>query len=302
MISQFPEFSRLRQEDVVDIASFAKQFPPFSDFNVTSMWTWDTQQSIHVSWHNENLVVQFADYMTGLPFFSVLGKHDMDATIRDVMTYAREHDIPHELRLVPECVIPFIQETEGLAISEDEDSHDYILSAEALSTFGGNKFRGKKNFLHRFQKEYGNRVEVLIVDLTDSHIQNQITSVFDQWGKQSSDTPEDIAMEQHAIARMLAHAGEFPVYGLGVFIDAVLVAFSIDEILHDGYGMIHYEKADKSYTGIFPFLKQQSAKEFLARGSQYINYEQDLGIEGLRTAKRSYRPITYLKKYTIGLV
>ena len=34
-------------------------------------------------------------------------------------------------------------------------------------------------------------------------------------------------------------------------------------------------------------------------GYKYVNMEQDLGIDGLRRAKRSYHPAFMIKKYTL---
>jgi hypothetical protein len=40
-------------------------------------------------------------------------------------------------------------------------------------------------------------------------------------------------------------------------------------------------------------------KKLRALGCEFINFEQDMGIAGLKQAKRLWRPVKYLKKYTI---
>jgi len=300
MINTFPTFSGLSLDCIEEISSFVSSLPPYSDFNPTSMWTWDTAGEIRVSWHRGNLVVQFADYITGAPFLSVCGSNDIDDTIADVIDYAREHDMPHTLRLIPEYVIEKLQHPEIYAISEEDDSHDYILSVDALTTLGGNKLRGKKNFSNRFQKAHADSVSISVLELTDPGVQIQIRALVDIWAQNTTQAADDVENERIAIDRMLTHAAHFAAYSVGIFVGETLVAFSIEEEVSEAYGLIHYEKADISYTGIFPFLKQQSAIEFQKRGCEFINYEQDLGIEGLRKAKKSYRPISFLKKYTIA--
>ena len=68
------------------------------------------------------------------------------------------------------------------------------------------------------------------------------------------------------------------------------------------YGIIHFEKAAVSYVGTSHFLKQQTAIDLQNQGCKYINYEQDLGLPGLRKAKAMCLPIAYLKKYSVSMI
>ena len=61
--------------------------------------------------------------------------------------------------------------------------------------------------------------------------------------------------------------------------------------------VIHFEKALDEYRGIYQFLNQAFA-ESLPRFFTLINREQDLGNEGLRQAKMTYRPSGFVKKFT----
>lgn len=76
MISQFPQFKELELEDKEEIEKFTSKYPPYSDFNFVSMWSWDVRGDMRVSKLNNNLVVRFTDYLTGSPFFSFLGDNN----------------------------------------------------------------------------------------------------------------------------------------------------------------------------------------------------------------------------------
>jgi hypothetical protein len=60
---------------------------------------------------------------------------------------------------------------------------------------------------------------------------------------------------------------------------------------------IHFEKAVDEYRGVYQFMNQAFAAT-LPRFFTFINREQDLGSEGLRQAKMTYRPCGFVKKHT----
>jgi hypothetical protein len=59
---------------------------------------------------------------------------------------------------------------------------------------------------------------------------------------------------------------------------------------------VHFEKAIDDYKGIYQFINQAFAQT-LPSHYQTINREQDLGDEGLRQAKMTYRPIGFVRKF-----
>ena len=58
------------------------------------------------------------------------------------------------------------------------------------------------------------------------------------------------------------------------------------------------EKALASYKGSFQYINYTFAG-YLPEYIEFINREQDLGDEGLRQAKMTYKPIKFIKKYRI---
>lgn len=58
----------------------------------------------------------------------------------------------------------------------------------------------------------------------------------------------------------------------------------------------HVEKAYADIRGSYPLINQQFAENTI-NNFEYVNREEDLGIEGLRKAKRSYNPVMLLEKY-----
>jgi MFS family permease len=63
--------------------------------------------------------------------------------------------------------------------------------------------------------------------------------------------------------------------------------------------MAYFKKANTDFLGIYQFLERERAKFLLGKGYAFVNGEQDLGIDNLRKAKMSWRPVKLLKKYII---
>lgn len=79
-------------------------------------------------------------------------------------------------------------------------------------------------------------------------------------------------------------------------LDGKIKAFTIGERIREDVQLIHIEKADSEINGLFPMINQQYVLNE-CKDVEYINREEDMGIEGMRKAKRSYYPDYMVKKY-----
>ena len=80
------------------------------------------------------------------------------------------------------------------------------------------------------------------------------------------------------------------------------MGFTVYEILSSEYAISHFAKADISYhRAINDMLNWEEAKVLDERGIKYFNWEQDLGIPGLRKSKEKYKPTFFLKKLSIKM-
>lgn len=124
MIPSFPHFRDLRSHDKEVIESFTSQFPPYSDFNFTSLWCWNVSEKIQVSELRGNLVVRFTDYVTGEPFYSFCGSSAADETATALIALACAEGLPSVLKLVPSEAVATL--SNKFCVTEDPDNYDYI--------------------------------------------------------------------------------------------------------------------------------------------------------------------------------
>jgi hypothetical protein len=85
-----------------------------------------------------------------------------------------------------------------------------------------------------------------------------------------------------------------------ILINGKVGAFTLGEPLNHNTVVIHIEKANPAFEGLYPMINQAFLEHHWS-GYTYVNREQDLGEEGLRKAKESYFPHQMINKYTLRL-
>lgn len=299
MIPSFPEFKRIDIDDRVAIESHTRKYPPYSDFNFTSLYCWNIQNRTQFSSLNNNLVIRFTDYLTGDPFYTFLGESEVDKTANILLDRSVQEGLTAHLKLIPEITANRLSRN-FFDVKDDQDNRDYIILSENLKSYNGPLFAKKRretrSFTHTIQV-----FRISLLDLNNEETMQMIKNLFAMWsvGKNAN----LILEEQHeykALCRYIGSGMRECLISIGVFVDQKLEAFWLVEDLGDGYSISHFEKANTlQYKGIFPYLKQQVGGYLLERGILHINLEQDLGISGLRINKESYGPHQYLKKYIV---
>lgn len=299
MIPTFPKFKKLSLEDNKEITYFIKEFPPYSDFNFVSLWSYDTKNEVEVSFLNGNLVVKFTDYINSEPFYSFLGNNDVEPTIESLLDLSKKNKIEPILKMIPETVIlsdPNLKVK--FSIKEDRDNFDYILSIPKVSKLEGNRYEHKRWRFNQFHK-HNNGYRVSKINLRDKNMQSKLIDLFLRWETNQSNKNKEMELEFIAFLRLLKNADKFDLVSIGIFKENKLIAFSINEIVHDNFAQGQFAKFDSSYKGIFESMHKFTAMELFKSDCLFFNLEQDLGVSSLREAKESWHPINFLKKYKI---
>jgi hypothetical protein len=86
--------------------------------------------------------------------------------------------------------------------------------------------------------------------------------------------------------------------GLIIFVKDRMVSFSIFSRQNQNMADVHFEKYDSEIKGSEQVMCWETAKYLLDK-YEYINREEDMGIEGLRQSKRSYDPEFTVKTYKL---
>jgi hypothetical protein len=106
---------------------------------------------------------------------------------------------------------------------------------------------------------------------------------------------EGLEQEQEAIYEALDNLNALGFKGALLFVDDKCAGYTFGEMLNSDTLVIHVEKAHMDYEGGYQAIGNLFLNNIFAEVS-LVNREQDLGVEGLRRAKESYKPIRMVKK------
>ena len=290
-------FKPLRIEDKHIIDKYVRlEASQSADFSFGNMFMWDgryCQQFAEVS--GRLVVLTCTD---GVPFFVYpIGSGALSPAICEMREYARAHGFPLVIRGVEARHIALLCDAFPCCFSfeTNRDYFDYIYSAAALRDFSGKKLHAKRNFINRFVSGYDWHFE----ELSPAHF-DDCKALLKLWEDSTLHDGGFLQDEHAAIGRAFEHYEELGLFGGVLFADGKLSAFSIGELLRSDTFNVHFEKARRDIPGAYPMINRELVRLALCRFPEvkYINREDDMGMENLRSTKMSFHPEILLEKHT----
>lgn len=295
MIGLFPNFSKLTIHHKEELTGFTRNFEPYSDFSFVNLFSWNVDGNAEIAWLNGNIVIKLPDYLErGKYIHSIIGINKMDESI------ARLLDYTPNLALVPQLILNNLKNPEIYAIAEDRDNFDYVYTIDGLANLLGGEYKKKRQKVNRTKEMLSDRIKTQTVTTMTKELRFEMLSLLKEWQLYTDQSPDKIELEDIALNRLFDHFYFFDLQITTCRVDNKLMGFSINEILDEAYSICHFEKTVTSeHDGIGAVLINEAAKS-LAGKSAIVNWEQDLGIPGLKKSKLSYSPIKYQRKYWIS--
>lgn len=183
-------------------------------------------------------------------------------------------------------------------ITEDRTYFDYIYDAEKLRTLRGRKYHKKKNHMNSFMNQYEERYEFRFLNGSN---RDEIINFLDKWRieKEGAEERKYIDCEAVGVNYLLQHYDTLEYKVAGVYVDGNLEAFTIGSYYdREKTAYISVEKANAKIRGLYAYINRQFLIEAFPN-AQFVNREDDMGVENLRKAKESYHPIFMAEKYNI---
>ncbi|MFP4128528.1 MAG: DUF2156 domain-containing protein [Desulfonatronovibrio sp.] len=259
-----------------------------SDFSFANIYGWAEEYGLEIAFDQE--LAWIRQNNPEKLYWAPVGKWDINwqKAISNLPESRKIVRVPQQLALIWQDQLP------DMKIHPDRDHWDYLYSVPELIELKGNRFHRKKNLYNQFIKNY----DYTYVELGRKDIE-EVLALQTEWclWKECEDSPA-LEAENKAIVRVLSRWEDLQgLFGGGIMVGSEMVAYTVAEALSDSTVVIHFEKGCPGYKGVYQAINKLFL-ENSASGYELVNREQDLGDPGLKKAKESYNPVSYLKKYT----
>jgi hypothetical protein len=292
MSLEFEPISLEKQEDYQKMLARCPQVA--SDYSFMNLWAWAEDYGLSWAWNDGCVWIRQSRpeilYWAPVgPWFEIdWGTH-----------LANDPNGETIFIRIPDKLVEHWQAAfNNRATFEEERGHwDYVYSVSDLIDLKGNRFHKKKNLLNQFVKKYEYTYvpfELRLIDQAMAMQKNWCT-----W--RDCESSEVLSAENRAVSRVLENWEQLNgMLGGAIMVEGEMVAYTVAEALTPQSIVIHFEKGDTRFKGIYQAINQMflahSARDFLT-----VNREQDLNDEGLRKSKLSYNPLEFMRKSRVTM-
>lgn len=284
-----------------------------ADISFGNLYIWKHARAISYAICGDSLIIQtrqtHKEGQNPYFFFPIAGDESSKLeALKTLESYARENGFPLYFERIETHNLPLLRQAfPAISIEPTPNHFDYVYSIEELIALSGRKFHKKKNHLNSFLQRYEWEIE----PITQANA-SELAQVARIWLDSNPAKNDDLELEYLGICAALESFDKLGLQGIAVRAreklalgsgnidpaESVLpvIAFSFGEVISDEMAVIHIEKAAPNIIGAYQIINQQ----LLARcfsSLRYANREEDLGIAGLRQAKRGYNPIFMVEKH-----
>ena len=298
------EFHALTKEDkpLLD-RYFRANYYENSHFNFTNLYMWREPFHVHVAEEDNVLYVvsEWKARVSALQPFCDPAFYP--AATKKLLAYFEDIEQPFHIYDMERGYADFLRSCDcaNFEVVADRDNYDYVYLSEKLISLAGRKLHSKKNHLNAFHKEHPDAAFVPITDEIVMLCKLELNSWYKQHKQEDGTVDPFIGYERTAILEVLNNFEDFGLKGGAILLGGRVVAFTFGEQLNTDTAVIHVEKADPELRGAYPAINQGFVEHAWSHLT-YINREEDMGIEGLRKAKESYKPEKLIEKFNATLV
>jgi len=296
------DFAEITLKDKTLLDSYIKQRnSQISEWTFTNIFAWRNYYKFRYTVIG-GLLCLVAVPMKGEPFAMMpLGAMDGDnlnMALNELKAYFLKNGWRPKFKKISKDEAEIFRNYVGSAedIIYDRDNCDYVYLSSDMVNLRGKKFDGKRNHINRFRKNH----TFEYVPLNSSHVDDCVRIMLGWCVEKKCKCQHGEYCERFANMEVLENLDSLDCKGALIRADSSFEAFTVGEMLNSDTAVIHIEKANTKIDGLYTLVNQQFCeKEW--KEAEFINREQDLGLEGLRKAKQSYNPIKLVDKYTVVL-
>jgi len=295
----FPDFRpfTLADRDILHQRLWQYQ-PNTSELTFINLFIW--REYYNLQWSiNGDCLLLVADLEEKSFAFQPVGLASRTGVLRDVLYWLRDARgvASPSVERADRRLADELQGTKEFVVEPARAHFDYVYRSEDLGSLAGRKYSKKRNHINQFIRSYAFTYAPITPSLTDDCL-----ALAEVWCEQRL-CEDDISLlhEFRGIRDALKSFAALELEGGAIVVDGNVQAFSLGEMMNETTAVVHIEKANPEFKGIYPMITQQFSEQRWQGKVAYINREQDLGDPGLRQAKESYYPDHLVEKFSVRL-
>lgn len=265
-----------------------------SDASFANIYLLRNKYSTKISRYKDFIIRKYSGKGARCGYTFPLGKGDVAKALAEIEKDAKECGerlqfafVTEEQKEVLENAMPA-----RFCYSSDAGDSDYIYLRSELASLSGKAFHKKKNHFSKFVRTYPDYkyYEIGACNIYDAQ------KVADAWYYEHlQDEDASQLAEYKAIKEALENFEELGLIGGIIYVNDSPCAMTIASKINENTVDVHFEKAVGEYAlnGGYAAINKLFSEKL--DGVTWLNREEDIGIEGLRKAKLSYRPKIMLK-------
>ncbi len=231
-------------------------------------------------------------------YLSPMGSGDLKQAYLNVLEDAHRHGRKVKFMTLTESKAEFVRTAfpNLFEITEEPDYFEYVYDNRVISEYAGSQMHSNRRHARNVWKTYGGRMSVHRITPEDLP---EIDRLDREWIEENREDHDEFALRRER-REMQIHLQNYDALGMDgvvVRIDGEIQGFVYGAPLsHECYDFI-VEKANRSVRNLGRVLNQELAR--LTPDFPLSNWEETVGVEGLRHFKELYHPVQIIKKYKV---
>lgn len=232
-------------------------------------------------------------------YLAPMGGGDLKAAYSAILSDAAAHNCRAVFNTLTREHVDFLKKNfpGRFRYTELRDYAEYIYLSDNLYHMSGSRFAGKRTEVRHILRTYGERLELRYIP------SDKISDIWEfeqKWYADSLSTHDELAMmlKNDSVRKQLENFDALDTLCLGAYLDGEMVGFTygvpLNNYCFDGLVIKARRDIPNLYTLIYWEISCICASVFT-----YFNWEEDVGVQGLRNLKMHYEPAVLMRKYLV---
>ena len=284
------KFKKLSLEDKENMERLCyKECCPGPENCFNNMFIWQRHYKPEICYFESQIIMKLTAY-NKTAFSYPMGEGALETAVDAVRAYCEELALPVILMGHGEAQAEKLEKAYPgrFDFMWDRDYSAYVHSINNLAEYPGKSLHSKRNFCNYFEANNNWEFVPITAELIPACM-----DFMENWLMDNAERLDPSAShELTALTLAFDNFARLGMEGGALYADGRMVGFTMGEKCTENCFVCHFEKADGNIKGAYPMTCRELARMVRSKHPtvQFINREEDMGIEALRRSKLSYKP------------